>query len=56
MVFCTVTDIARLIYHDEEQLIKIPSNLSILATMNTADQNIFVMDTAFQRRWQMEYK
>ena len=48
-------DIARLIYHDEEQLIKIPSNLSILATMNTADQNIFVMDTAFQRRWQMEY-
>lgn len=48
-------DIASLIYHDEEQLIKIPSNLSILATMNTAAQNIFVMDTAFQRRWQMEY-
>jgi hypothetical protein len=33
--------------------IRIPCNLSIIATMNTADQNVFTLDTAFQRRWRM---
>ena len=35
--------------------IYIPANLTILATMNTADQNVFTLDTAFQRRWDMRY-
>jgi hypothetical protein len=33
--------------------IEIPANFWIIATMNTSDQNVFTLDTAFKRRWQM---
>lgn len=34
---------------------KIPDNMLIWATMNSADQGVYVMDTAFKRRWDFEY-
>ncbi len=34
--------------------IRIPKNLWIFATMNSSDQNVFKLDTAFKRRWDMK--
>lgn len=33
----------------------IPSNLSIIASMNSGDQGVLPLDTAFKRRWRFRY-
>ena len=40
---------------DNYKKIRIPNNMYIWATMNSADQGVFPMDTAFKRRWYFEY-
>lgn len=50
--------LAKLVYgtESEEQAIHIPANLNIIGTVNTSDQNVFAMDTAFKRRFRWIYK
>ncbi len=40
---------------DNYRKIRIPDNMFIWATMNSADQGVYPMDTAFKRRWDFEY-
>lgn len=40
---------------DDYSEIRVPDNMFIWATMNSADQGVFPMDTAFKRRWDFTY-
>ncbi|MEN8412356.1 AAA family ATPase [Acinetobacter bereziniae] len=40
----------------QNRQLKIPANLSLFATMNSSDQAVMPLDTAFKRRWQFVYK
>lgn len=35
--------------------LRIPSNMNLVATMNSADQGVMPMDAAFKRRWSFKY-
>lgn len=64
-VFCKMTkmnlemsdnqDGLRVLENLTSQRISIPRNLSIIATINTSDESIYYLDSAFKRRWDWEY-
>lgn len=50
-----ITDYIKKVTNVEIKELFLPSNMNIIATMNSADQGVYVMDSAFKRRWYFEY-
>jgi len=48
-------DRVRMLKNLKDYKISLPPNLSILATINTSDESIYYLDSAFKRRWDWEY-
>ncbi|WP_462421304.1 AAA family ATPase [Salinicoccus sp. Marseille-QA3877] len=53
--FITNQLIAKDVLNFDSDKVRLPPNLYILGTVNTSDQNVFVLDTAFKRRFEWEY-
>lgn len=47
---------ASLLTRESFQQIRLPENLYLWSTMNSADQGVFPLDSAFKRRWSFLYK
>ncbi|MEQ9358195.1 AAA family ATPase [Coleofasciculus chthonoplastes] len=48
-------DRVRMLKNLKDYKISLPPNLSILATINTSDESIYYLDSAFKRRWDWKY-
>ena len=53
--FITPNDEVKEALESQDNQLCIPPNMYIWATMNSADQGVFPMDTAFKRRWSFKY-
>ena len=47
--------IAEEVFNDENHDVYLPNNLSIIATMNSTDENVKTLDSAFERRFEKEW-
>ena len=52
---CIVCKYWKFLLGEQFEKINIPHNMFIWASMNSADQGVFPMDTAFKRRWDFKY-
>ena len=48
-------NVSKDLFNRETGFVKIPKNLFIWGTMNSADEGVSKMDSAFKRRWSFEY-